>query len=161
MKCLYCKGLCVKRGKKNGVQRYACKACGKTQQKHYKKHRIPQYKYDWIVKLNNECCGISNISRLLRITKSSVQRLICKIAHQIKMPIYEESNQSYEVDELRTYCGNKENECWIMKIKYCTNKIERHNLTLRTHLKRLVRKTLCFTKSDEMLENCVRLYCFR
>ena len=27
--------------------------------------------------------------------------------------------------------------------RYCTNKIERHNLTLRTHLKRLNRRTIC------------------
>jgi len=40
MKCLYCNGLCIKRGKKKGVQRYACKVCGKTQQRRYKKQRI-------------------------------------------------------------------------------------------------------------------------
>lgn len=31
--------------------------------------------------------------------------------------------------------------------RYCTNKIERKNLNLRTHLKRLNRKTICYTKS--------------
>lgn len=39
-----------------------------------------------------------------------------------------------------------------------TNKIERFNLTLRTHLKRLTRKTICFSKSREMLECCLRIY---
>lgn len=42
--------------------------------------------------------------------------------------------------------------------KYKTNHIERHNLTLRTHLKRLSRKTICFSKSKEMLESCLRIY---
>ncbi|MDL2309492.1 IS1 family transposase, partial [Bacteroidales bacterium OttesenSCG-928-C03] len=125
-----------------------------------------------------------------------------------------EENQSYELDELRTYCGSKENELWIMyainkatgtvidfcvgrrtkenidkvvwqvldlnpkgcytdglKIykslipenihkvfSHCTNKIERLNLTLRTHLKRLSRKTICFTRSGEMLASCLRIY---
>jgi insertion element IS1 protein InsB len=41
---------------------------------------------------------------------------------------------------------------------YKINHIERFNLTLRTHLKRLSRKTICFSKSREMLENCLRIY---
>jgi insertion element IS1 protein InsB len=39
-----------------------------------------------------------------------------------------------------------------------TRHIERNNLTLRTHLKRLSRKTICFSKSLEMLEACLRIY---
>ena len=42
--------------------------------------------------------------------------------------------------------------------KYCTNKIERKNLTLRTHIKRLSRKTICFTKSQKYLEAHRRIY---
>lgn len=41
---------------------------------------------------------------------------------------------------------------------YKINHIERFNLTLRTHFKRLARRTICFSKSKEMLENCLRLY---
>lgn len=39
-----------------------------------------------------------------------------------------------------------------------TNRIERKNLTIRTHLKRLSRKTICYSKSEKMLENSFRLY---
>lgn len=39
-----------------------------------------------------------------------------------------------------------------------TNHIERKNLTLRTHLKRLSRRTICFSKSDAMLSACLRIY---
>lgn len=42
--------------------------------------------------------------------------------------------------------------------RYSNNRIERGNLTLRTHLKRLSRKTICFSKSQKMLEACVLLY---
>jgi IS1 family transposase len=45
-------------------------------------------------------------------------------------------------------------------IQYKTNHIERFNLTLRTHLKRLSRRTICFSKNSKMLENCLRLYFF-
>jgi insertion element IS1 protein InsB len=39
-----------------------------------------------------------------------------------------------------------------------TRHIERFNLNLRTHLKRLGRKTICFSRSKEMLEACLRIY---
>ncbi len=42
--------------------------------------------------------------------------------------------------------------------RYANNRIERANLTLRTHLKRLSRKTICYSKSIKMLEACVLLY---
>ena len=34
-------------------------------------------------------------------------------------------------------------------------RIERHNLNLRTHLKRLNRKTLCFSKSSEIHDKVI------
>jgi insertion element IS1 protein InsB len=41
---------------------------------------------------------------------------------------------------------------------YKINHIERKNLSIRTHLKRLSRKTICFSKSKEMLEACLKIY---
>ena len=114
MKCIYCNNLCCKRGKSGNVQRYQCKNCKKSQQAIYTKPRIPQEKYKWTVKLNNEGCGISNIARLLGISKSSVQRLIERIAAGLQMPQLNESGQSYEIDELRTFCGSKRNELWLI-----------------------------------------------
>ena len=42
--------------------------------------------------------------------------------------------------------------------RYGTNRIERKNLSLRTHLKPLGRKTICFSKTLLMLEACLRIY---
>ena len=39
-----------------------------------------------------------------------------------------------------------------------TNHIERQNLTLRTHLKRLNRRTICYSKSITMLLSVVKIY---
>ncbi len=39
-----------------------------------------------------------------------------------------------------------------------TNHIERKNLTLRTHLKRLSRRTICYSKSAVMLSACLKIY---
>jgi IS1 family transposase len=41
---------------------------------------------------------------------------------------------------------------------YCINRIERKNLSIRTHLKRLSRRTICFNRSILMLESCLKLY---
>ena len=42
--------------------------------------------------------------------------------------------------------------------QYGTNHIERKNLNLRTHLKRLNRRTICYSKSVVMLTACLKIY---
>jgi insertion element IS1 protein InsB len=41
---------------------------------------------------------------------------------------------------------------------YCINHIERKNLSIRTHIKRLSRRTICFSRSLVMLESCLKIY---
>ena len=42
--------------------------------------------------------------------------------------------------------------------KAYTWKIERLNLTFRTHLKRLCRKTICFSKSEQVHDKLIGIY---
>ncbi|WP_262497378.1 MULTISPECIES: IS1 family transposase [Chryseobacterium] len=42
--------------------------------------------------------------------------------------------------------------------RFGTNAIERKNLSIRTHLKRLNRKTICFNKSIVMLTSILKIY---
>jgi insertion element IS1 protein InsB len=42
--------------------------------------------------------------------------------------------------------------------RFGTNHIERKNLTLRTHIKRLNRRTICFSKSGIMLISILKIY---
>ncbi|MEP1035106.1 IS1 family transposase [Ekhidna sp.] len=42
--------------------------------------------------------------------------------------------------------------------RYGTNKIERFNLNLRTHLKRLSRRTIAYSKNMDMLYSCLTIY---
>ncbi|WP_188938390.1 IS1 family transposase, partial [Puia dinghuensis] len=42
--------------------------------------------------------------------------------------------------------------------RYCTNRIERKNLSIRTHIKRLSRRTICFSRSHALLECCLKIY---
>ena len=39
-----------------------------------------------------------------------------------------------------------------------TQKIERQNLNFRTHIKRLARKTICFSKKDDMHYGMMKAY---
>lgn len=41
---------------------------------------------------------------------------------------------------------------------YNINHIERNNLSLRTHLKRLSRKTICYSKCAAVLTACLKIY---
>ncbi len=119
MLCKYCGEKCIKKGVVKHRQRYRCKACKKYQQRVYMLNRISPEQCQWVKELTCEGCGISSISRLLHITKSSVQRVIERIASKISIAEYNENNQQYEMDELKSYLGKKGNELWVM---YAINK---------------------------------------
>jgi IS1 family transposase len=161
-----------------------------------------------------EGIGIRGIARVLKISVTTVIGRIKRIAKSINKSCAYVKNRIYEIDELWTFVGKKQNEKWITysidrmtkevvgfhvgnrtkdKLQQVTSKvlmrepkrictdgliiyrslipkelhrvglpntrhIERFNLNLRTHLKRLSRKTICFSKSTEMLEACLKIY---
>lgn len=214
MNCRYCNGWCNKKGKRNGIQDYRCKECGTSQRSFYKRSPHSDVLRERVVEFTLEGVGISSISRLLKIPKSSVCNIIKYEASKVNPPTSIEVSQVYEIGELKTFISKKANECWVTyainretgnvvdfvvgrrtkrnlgKVvasvlqltplivatdglnsyrslipkrihtsrKSETTRIERKNLTLRTHLKRLVRKSICFSKSLRMLESCLRLY---
>lgn len=43
-------------------------------------------------------------------------------------------------------------------VKRGTNHVERFNLTLRTHICRLNRKSICYTKNTQILEYILKIY---
>jgi insertion element IS1 protein InsB len=204
----------VKNGKtRYGHQRYKCRICGKTLAKYY---LYKAYEYDTNSRITNllkEGVGIRSTSRLLSISANTVIRRIVLIAKSVRKPMIE-TQQTYELDELRTYVGNKKHLSWIayairkdtkevvdfnigrrsnemlgkvintllnadarkvytdklINYKYLLpeklhstklygiNHIERKNLTLRTHLKRLARKTICYSKSLTVLTASIKIY---
>ena len=82
-------------------------------------------------------------------TKETIGKVIARLNLLNPMRIF--------TDKLNVYPGLIEKSIHVAS-SYKINHIERNNLTLRTHLKRLSRKTICFSKSIEMLENCLRIY---
>jgi len=214
MKCAHCKGKCIKKGKtKLDVQKYRCTNCEKYQREEYENFGFKGGTTKMVVLLLKESCGIRSISRILKISTTTVLHIIKREADKIEKPKVR-MNKEYEMDEIKTYVQDKENEQWIIyaidkktrnvidfKVgrrnkrnvrivtdtlvlskarKICTdgltmyrhlipkeihkvvphntNYIERKNLNLRTHLKRLTRRTICFSKSIIMLEAIVRIY---
>ena len=215
MECLKCKGTPVKNGRsKNNLHRYYCKSCKKNFQYRYVYkaccHPIAQS----ISTLTKESCGIRSIARILEISTTTVINKTKSIAKAIVRPFPILLGKEYEVDEMRTYIGNKSRLYWVVyalrrdtkevidfkvgkrnsntlwkvvetvvlsgakkictdgyelykslipeaihsKTKYSINHIERNNLSIRTHLKILSRKTICFSRSIEMLEACLKIY---
>lgn len=82
-------------------------------------------------------------------TKENIRQLIDKIVLLNPKRIY--------TDRLNIYPSLIPKEIH-KRFQYCTNKIERMNLTLRTHIKRLSRKTICFSRKQEYLEAHLRIY---
>ncbi|HVD97384.1 MAG TPA: IS1 family transposase [Cytophagaceae bacterium] len=216
MKCKSCEGACIKFGMyRNGDQRFRCKSCHRCQKEVYVYLGCEQGIEKDIEKLTNESCSIRSISRILKVSTTKVIKTIRELWKSYKREkrviLF---GREYELDEMRTFVGNKQKKYWIVyaidratkevvdfkvgkrnnrtlkrvvdtlllakakKIytdglksyktlipesihkvgKYKINKIERNNLSVRTHLKRLSRKTICFSKSVSMLEATLGLY---
>jgi insertion element IS1 protein InsB len=215
VECKYCGHKCQKAGKqKNGKQKHFCTACKKYQQEQYSYLACKAGVTAMIPKLVCNSVGIRGIARVMGIAINTVVRKIKQIAAAIIKPSVPLYRQSFEVDEIRTYIGKKENQYWVayalcsqtkqvvdfivgkrnkrnlrmlintvlisgVKIiktdrlniyqslipkekhisnAYNINYIERNNLNVRTHLKRLSRRTICFSKSCTMLTACLKIY---
>jgi IS1 family transposase len=158
--------------------------------------------------------GIRDTARVLRVSATTVMKLIAEEAKNLSPVEFPERIADVELDEMWTFVQRKNNQCWLwlayspkhrqmvsfslgkrtdqslqnlleklqaLKItrfysdnwesyqnlipsyrhwigKRGTQRIERQNLNFRTHLKRLQRRTICFSKSKQMLEAVVKLY---
>jgi IS1 family transposase/transposase-like protein len=82
-------------------------------------------------------------------TKENIQPLVHKLILSVPKHIYTDGLNIYPVlipKEIHK------------RFQYCTNIIERNNLTLRTHLKRLNRRTICFSRSVVVLAAVLKIY---
>jgi len=212
MECKKCFNSCVKKGKRNNIQRYYCKECKRSFQESYN-YQSYEVGDSSIPVLLKEGLGFRSISRVLNISLNTVSKRILRISEIIDAPVIPKGKE-FEVDEMRTYIGHKKSLFWIIyglqkdtrevvsfhvgkrgskhlrkvtdalllsdsiKIftdkyvaykpiipkevhitkQYSTNRIERNNLNLRIHLKKLNRRTICYSKSLIMLSACLKIY---
>jgi IS1 family transposase/transposase-like protein len=214
--CIRCVGesICIKNGTcRLGKQRYLCKSCKTSFIVNYSYKAYNSSTTKNLITLLKEGCGIRSISRILEISTTTVLKRILEIASKVVKPTVA-LGRVYEMDELCTYVGKKQNFVWVAyairkdtrevvdfvvgkrtkrtlkkvidllilsnanrihtdKLKSYsslipsnihstkvrgTNYIERLNLTLRTHLKRLNRRTITYSKSGSILEAILKIY---
>lgn len=99
MKCRFCEGKCIRKGKVNGIQKYKCKDCLKHQQCSYK-YQSYTVTDQQLITLTKEGLGIRSTSRILSISpKTGIERLK-KIGDTLKRKSSFETGREYEVDEL-------------------------------------------------------------
>jgi insertion element IS1 protein InsB len=102
-----------------------------------------------------ESASVLSIARILKISINTLQANIKRAGKATVKPPIGLYQQSIEVDELRTFIGDKENQYWL---KYGTNRMERKNLSIRTDIRQLSRRTIRFRRSRVMLENRLKIY---
>lgn len=213
--CIYCRSKnIIKNGTtKTRKQQYFCKSCHKRFLEFYSYRAYERNINAQIIQLTKEGLGIRNTARVLHISTTTLLKRIINISSLIIQPGIS-FHQSYELDEMRFFLGNKSNQMWlayainkntkeivsfhvgkrtnktlnrIIKTlinskaeKICTDKlrnyqylipkeihstkrfetngIERINLTIRTHLKRFNRRSICFSKSIVVLNAILKIY---
>lgn len=101
------------------------------------------------------------VCALEKITKQIVSFNIGRRTNQTLKSVIDTLNLSKAkkifTDKLKSYKTLIQKE--IHKInRFATNSIERKFLTLRTHLKRLNRRTICFSKSLVMMNAVLKIY---
>jgi insertion element IS1 protein InsB len=167
-----------------------------------------------IVPMTLNGSGISDICRVLHVSLNTVLKTIRQQAARVDEPVVPARITELEIDEMWSFVGKKENQCWLwygfdparkkivcwqlgrrtdasckrllaklrdcQVMRYCTDewesyqkhlppaqhwigkegtqRIERNNLNFRTHLKRLQRETICFSKADDMHYAVTKLY---
>lgn len=118
MKCKICNQNATKNGfQKSGVQCYKCRHCNKQFQEKYIYNACKIQTSIRVSKLIKEGMGIRNIARYLYISPTTVLQRILKISGTIQKPQLA-LNQTYEIDEICTFIGSKENRIWIC-YRYC------------------------------------------
>lgn len=161
MKCKYCASEnVVKNGQQpSGRKKYHCKNGKRYFQEDYA-YRSYTTDDNQILLLTKEGCGVRSTSRILNISPSTVIRRVMKIANRLKRPYPILKGKTYEVDELFTYVGSKDNRICVAysyepKTGYVIDiSVGRRN---KTNLK-IVTETLILSEAKTICTDGVYLY---
>ncbi|HLU51175.1 MAG TPA: IS1 family transposase, partial [Flavobacteriaceae bacterium] len=128
----------------------------------------PVISKDKIYEVDEICTFLKSKSRkiwivyaLERVTKSVVSfyvgRRTNKTLNAVLKTLHFAEAKNIFTDGLKNYKYLVIEAVHKMK-RFGTNHIERNNLTLRTHLKRLNRRTICFSRSILILVSVLKIY---
>lgn len=134
---------------KNGTtktrkQQYVCKNCHKRFIEFYSYKAYKENINFQIIQLTKEGLGLRSIARILQISTTTLLKRVIVISNQISQPEIP-LHQSYKLDEMRFYIGNKSNQMWLAyAMNNNTKEIvsfhvgKRTNKTLMTIIKTLI-----------------------
>ncbi|HRF82550.1 MAG TPA: IS1 family transposase [Flavobacteriales bacterium] len=110
--CGHCQGNCKRKGRHGSTQLLRCTACGRYQRTTYIHKAYTPGTDARIATVTREGCGIRSTGRVLGISPTTVIARIKRIAARLGPgPI--PKSRSYEVDELSTFVGHKQNRIWV------------------------------------------------
>jgi insertion element IS1 protein InsB len=159
--CQYChsKNIIKNGTTKTRKQQYFCKDCKKRCIDFYSYKACQKNINSNIILLTKEGLGIRSTARILRISTTTLLKRIIKIAKAILQPeIF--CNQSYELDEMRFFIGNKLNPMWLVyAVNTTTKEIAGFHIGKRTNktLNHAI-KTLINSKADKIFTDKLRNY---
>ena len=153
IKCCKCETYMIKYGKDSKMkQRYFCKICKTTKVEFYTYKAYKQEINQNIVSLTKEGVGILSTARLLAISPTTLLKRIKQIACKITQP-YISIAKTYEIDEMRTFIGNKNKLIWIVyALEKESRKVVSFNVGARTN------KTLSKVIETVTLSNPKKIY---
>lgn len=158
--CSYCQGKLIKYGKtKHRTQRFRCKKCNKTQVENYTYNAYQPNLNRQIVVLTKEGLGIRSTARVLGISTTTLLKRILSIAGSIPRPAVIKG-KIYEVDEMKTFLGNKNKKIWIAyALERESKKVVSFYVGARTNKTlKAVLKTLFFSKAKRIYTHGLRNY---
>jgi len=113
--CPACSSLNIK---KNGInkqtkQRYRCNGCGKQFILKYSYRAYLKQIRELIVPMSLNGSGIRDTARVLRISATTVMRVICREAKLLPTIKFPERVADVELDEMWSFIEKKKNQCWL------------------------------------------------
>lgn len=113
MRCKKCLASCIKAGKQfNGKQKYRCKNCRKYQQDNYSYRACDPVIHELFRRFKGMGSGVRKTASFLEISINTLQKWISR-AVILTCPEVFPSGCRYNIDEIQTYTGNRDNRCWI------------------------------------------------
>lgn len=112
-----------------------------------------------IVQLTKEGLGIRSISRVLKISTTTILKRLIVIAKSIKIPIIS-FNKTYEVDEMRFFSKSKNRLFWLV---YALERESKNVMSFQIGKKNIntlqsVIKTLLFSNAKKIYTDKLRHY---
>jgi IS1 family transposase/transposase-like protein len=104
--------------KKNGVQNYLCKGCGKQFQKEYLYWGANKRVKDKILPMLLRGSGVRDTAVVLGISVNCVLRTLVRASKEVLIKPHKRRYGKVQIDELWSYVSRKEKKVWLL-YAYC------------------------------------------